>query len=252
MRLSLSTSLLAGALALAAFSLPGVGERSVAQAQSLENMSAEQREIFREEVRRLLRDEPELVSEALRALERRRVERALSDLNAAIADGEFVRRSGASSADLTLIELTDYDCPYCRRAQPEVAEFVRADGKVRHVVVALPYIGADTSERAVLAARMQSNGSKVDALHGALMSHNGRMTEDAMRAIIDDVGLDWDRLLVDMASPEVETTLARALETARALRIEGTPAFVMGDRVLGGLRTADELAQVARQVRAEN
>ena len=84
-------------------------------------------EAVREIVRELLENEPELVEEALIMLRERRQREAMSQLVGLVAEGETLVEAGATDGDLMLIELTDYNCPYCRRAQPEVAAFLAAD-----------------------------------------------------------------------------------------------------------------------------
>lgn len=209
------------------------------------------RAAIRDEVRRLLLDEPELVADALRELDRRQMQAAMDDLDASVEDGEYVRVSEVDAADLTLIELTDYDCPYCKRSQPEIQEFLSRDGRVNHVVKMLPYIGTELPERAALAAKMQAEPEVLSQLHAALMSHEGRLTPDAVELIAVDLGLDWSRMLQDMNSDVVENQIGRTMSNARALRINGTPAFIIGGQVFSGLQPADQMLAIAEQLRTE-
>lgn len=252
MRMTNTTPLLAATLALAGVfaAAPSASHAQSAQSPGFSNMTAEQRQAFREEVRRYLMEEPELVAEALMELERRRVDAALSALDGTIADGEYVQDIDPAGADLTLIELTDYDCPYCKRSQPEIAAFLKADGKVRHVIKVLPYIGGDMAERVALAAKNQLDAAGIAKLHNALMSYDGRLTPDALETIASDQGLDWQRLLQDMGSQQVEGQMTHTIDIARDLRINGTPAFVLGGHLMNGLQSAEQFAAAAAEIRS--
>lgn len=246
--LSLSRGLAAAAFASLA---------ATASAQSIDFSDPETRAAFREEVRAFLLEEPEIITEALQELERRRLEGALGALELLVDQGEIILERGApeGQADLTLVEFTDYNCPFCRRAQPEVEAFIANDPNVRHIVKVLPYIGTDVSERAVLASLLQGDPEKTASLHVALMSVNGRLEDSRIFSAAEEVGLDVQRLQSDMGAQAIETRLARTVEVARALRIDGTPAFVFGPsviegEVLGGLRSSAELAAAAAAMRA--
>lgn len=197
-------------------------------------------------VRELLREEPELVLEALQTLEKR--EREASEAQAAAAlkakrnelersPGDLVL--GNPDGDITLVEFSDYRCPYCKQAAEPVMKAVKADGKVRLVLKELPILGRDsvTAAQAALAADRQG---KYAAMHDALMAHKGNLDEAAVMRIAGQVGLDTARLKTDMQRPDVQDKLKANLELARALDIRGTPAFIIGDALAPG--AVDEAA----------
>jgi protein-disulfide isomerase len=102
--------------------------------------------------------------------------------------------------------------------------------------------------RAALAARKQN---KYHEMHRALMAARA-LSEDAVLKIAGDQGLDVARLKGDMASAEIARILERNLELARALGINGTPAFVIGEIVVPGavdLPTLKSLVADARKAK---
>jgi predicted DsbA family dithiol-disulfide isomerase len=66
------------------------------------------------------------------------------------------------------------------------------------------------------------------------MDAGQQVNEDNVIEIARAVGLDVDRLAEDMEDPAIEAAIARNLELANALGVTGTPAFVIGDRVVPG------------------
>ncbi len=98
--------------------------------------------------------------------------------------------------------------------------------------------------RAVLAAQRQGGYLK---LHDALMAGTANIDQDVVRAAALRIGLDWDRLQRDMADPAIQARIDSNLALAHALQIEGTPAYVVGGRMVPG---AVELAELQGMVAA--
>ena len=103
--------------------------------------------------------------------------------------------------------------------------------------------------RAVIAAHRQG---RFAAYHDALMTADSRLDMDSIYATAADVGLDVEQLRTDMRDPEVLQYLEEVRSLAESLGVSGTPAFMIGDAILFGGATADDLtAELGRQ-RTEN
>lgn len=133
----------------------------------------------------------------------------------------------------TVIEFYDTRCPYCRTMEPVMASLLRADKGVRVVVKDLPILGPNSQleSRALLAAQNQGGYFK---LRPAVLALTGTTTRDTLRDLADRNGLDGARLLRDMDDPAVAARLAANIAMARQLAIDGTPAFVIGTRLISG------------------
>lgn len=70
------------------------------------------------------------------------------------------------------------------------------------------------------------------------MTYEGRITESSSLEVAARIGIDVERLKKDMEDPAIDATIKRNIALAGALRIGGTPSFVVGDDVVRGL--ADE------------
>lgn len=149
---------------------------------------------------------------------------------------------GNPSGDVTIVEFFDYQCPYCKSTARSVLETVSADGNVRLVFKEFPILGpvSDYAAKAALAAQKQG---KYRELHMALMAFKGKLTEEDVMRLATDLGLDAIRLAEDMEAPEIAASLARNHELAGALGVRGTPAFVIGDQLVPGAITVDEMRQ---------
>lgn len=204
-----------------------------------------------------IRENPEIIVEALETLQARQAEAeqaALGDMIAARRD-ELVNDpnapvTGAPDGDVAVVEFFDYNCPYCKRAAEPVAQLLEGDRGVRLVHREWPILGEGSvfAARAALAAREQG---KYAEMHEALMSHSGRVDEAATLAAAERLGLDLAKLRKDMEAPEVEAHIAQSMALARALGVNGTPAFVIGDALAPGLIPIEELRRLVAAAREE-
>ncbi len=140
---------------------------------------------------------------------------------------------GNPQGTATIVEFFDYRCPYCKQVQPSLEALLKQDPKLRLVYKEFPILGpvSLTAAHAALAAQRQG---KYDAFHAAMMAARGNITDDTVYQVAASVGLDVDRLKRDMASPEIARQLKDNLVLADTLNIHGTPAFIVGDRVVPG------------------
>ncbi len=214
----------------------------------------------REEVVRILREaltrDPSILREAITALqedETRRADTAARSAIAALRD-DLVRTpgdpvGGNPAGDVTVVEFYDIRCPYCRRMVPVIAELLRRDPGVRVVYKDMPVLGPASmlGARALLAAQKQGGYLK---LHALLMTGTPTIDRDALRVAAGRAGLDWPRLERDMEVPDVAVRINNNLAVAQKLRIEGTPAYVIGGTLLPGavdLASLEDAVALARR-----
>ena len=203
-----------------------------------------------------LRENPELVLEALQTLEARQAE-AQADAAATVLSNEreMLERDpnapvlGNPDGDVTVVEFFDYNCPYCKRAMPEVDALLAEDGNIRLVLREWPILseGSAFAARAALASRQQG---KYTELHNALMGMRGKVEEQTVLRIAGEIGLDVEKLKVDMQAPEVEEHIATSVRLAEALGFNGTPSFVVGDDLIPGFVEKAQLAEKVAAARA--
>jgi protein-disulfide isomerase len=149
--------------------------------------------------------------------------------------------AGNPGGDVTIVEYFDYQCPYCRKIEPELRQVVQDDGKVRLVWKDWPILG----EISVIAARMALASKYQDkylAAHEALMGVNSKLTAPRIRELLAGAGIDVDRLDRDLAAnaKAIDAVLARNGDQATAFGFRGTPSFIVGKfRVPGVLSMAD-------------
>lgn len=236
---------------LAAFALP-------ASAFDVENMTDAEREAFGREVRAFLLENPDVFLEVVQILEQRRAneavaaELALVTNNAdAIFDDGYSWVGGNPDGDVTIVEFLDYRCGYCKRAFPQVEQLIESDGNIRFIVKEYPILGeaSQLASRYAIATRNLEGDEAYKAVHDAMMGLRGELTEDTLERISDDLGLDHDDIVVEMENPEIVEIIQANYALARTLEIQGTPSFVMGERMVRGYVELDQMRAIVADIR---
>ena len=213
----------------------------------------------KEAVERIIHDylleHPEVIYQALEKLQQRQQEEAAARRQTAVAElAEEIRTdtgllvAGNPKASVTIVEFFDYRCPYCKVMAPRLAALLDSDTDVRIVLKEYPILGPDSvyAARAALAAAEQG---KYLGLHDRLMNHKGQLGKDTVLAAAREIGLDTVRLERDMQAPRVEQILRDNYDMAGRLAIDGTPAFIVGDEIVGGAMELEELQAKVKAAR---
>lgn len=255
----LATAALALTLALPA----AVGAQTAAPTgPQSEALSDEARAALRAEIRAYLLDHPEVIFEAVAEFERRTaaaqadMDTSLVEINAEdiFADGHSWE-GGNPEGDVVLVEFMDYRCGFCRRAFPQMMDFVGSDGNVRLVIKELPILGPASEElsRFAVAVHLLGGNDAYFLAHERLYALQGEPNEAVLSEIAAELGLDPAQILGHMRSSEVSAILDENRRLAQRLQISGTPSFVMGDgaqgQMLRGMVPADQLRAVAAELR---
>ncbi|MBP2294830.1 DsbA family protein [Azospirillum rugosum] len=233
--------------ALAAFSPVAV------QAQS--TMDDAQRKAIEGVVRDYLMQHPEIILEAVDALQQRqkqaeedRARQALAANKKALFQNPADPVVGNPQGDITVVEFFDYQCGYCKAVQGDTQKLIKDDGKIRFVLKEFPILGPASvvASKAALASRAQG---KYVEYHNALMAHRGQLDEDTIMRLAKSVGIDGDKLKKDMESPDVLKVIASNQALAEQLGIRGTPAFIFGDELVPGAIKLDEMKRLVGAAR---
>jgi len=206
-------------------------------------------------VRQYILENPEIIAEALERLqERERLAQenaqrhALQQSTAQLYQNPMTPEHGNPNGDAVVVEFFDYQCGYCKKVFPSFMKVMKSDKKLRVIWKELPILGP-VSRFAARAAMASARQGKYFDYHVALMSLRGRLTEKRVMETAKKVGLDMNRLIKDMGSPKIERYLDQTLQLAEALGINGTPAFLIGNQLVPGAISADQMRQIIAQTR---
>jgi protein-disulfide isomerase len=232
--------LITATLALGQAAPPATQEGASAAAPATSAFTPEQRRELEAIIKDILLNNPEVLMEAQNALEAKmekiqseRMAVAIKDNSAEIFRPTASPVVGNSNGDVTVIEFFDYNCGYCKKAFSDVAQLIDKDRKVKLIPKEFPILakGSEEASRVALAAKAQG---KYWEFHRAMLESQGQANEAAALKIAEKLGLDMARLKKDMASAEVKKEIDDTRKLAAKLGIQGTPHFLVGDRIIPG------------------
>jgi protein-disulfide isomerase len=151
----------------------------------------------------------------------------------AITDGTPSR--GPVSAPIVLVEYTDYQCPYCSRAQPTIdAVMERYDGQIRHVFKNLPLPMHQQAQLAGEAALCAQDQGKFWEFHDWLFENQRTMNRESMITQAGELGMNADLFTACISDRTYQERVDADMKEARGFGITGTPGFMINGRVLTG------------------
>ena len=196
-------------------------------------------------IRDYLMNNPEVVRDALLKLEQD--EQVANTKRALIEHKEALYAAGSPEignpdAKVTIVEFSDYNCPYCRATYPELKTFLKNNPDTKMVLKNVASFGKDSEAVAhiVIAAAKQGN---FEALHDALMTQKGQVTEERALEVAKKLGFDIERIKKDAAASETAETLAATQNLANQLSVNVTPLYIVGHQGVAGAPD-DLLAQL--------
>ena len=223
---------------------------------SAASFDAQQKKEIEALVREYLLNNPEILREMSDNLQAKEQQAAQEARVSALTDNaKDIFKTGADpvagnpKGDVTVVEFMDYNCGWCKKGVGEIASLIEHDKNVRVVFKEFPIFGAG-SEFAARAAIAATKQGKYWELHQALFAHDGPVTEDVTRQIAEGLGLDMKKLEADMQDESVVKTIGTTQALATALQINGTPAFIVDDKVFPGYVPKSELLKAIEEVRS--
>ena len=158
---------------------------------------------------------------------------------------------GNPKGDLTVVEYFDYQCPYCKKMAPELAQLAREDGNLRLVLKDWPIFGeiSKSAAKLVLAAKYQS---KYAEAHDALIGADRKLTEANISEVLAKAGVDVAVATTDLQTHQklIDDLLARNGAQAEAFDFPGTPGFIVGTFRVPGVVEMKVFKQIVADARA--
>jgi protein-disulfide isomerase len=226
-------------------------ESPAAAAPATQSFSPDQRHAIEGIIKDYLVQHPEVLQDAMDALDKHQKEADAAKASTSIKDNKATIFNsphqvvlGNPQGKITMVEFFDYNCGYCKRALPDMVDLLKSNPDLRFVLKEFPVLGPGSVEAAhvAVAVRMQdTTGKKYIEFHQKLLGGRGQADKARALAVAKEVGFDMARIEKDMDSDEVKTTIDEDMKLADALGVNGTPSYVVGDELIVGAVGLDEL-----------
>lgn len=155
---------------------------------------------------------------------------------------------GAAIPLVTIVELSDFQCPYCGRLAQSLEELVgEYDKDVKLVFKQFPlpmHAQAEPAARAALAAHQQG---KFWPLHDKLFANQRALSNADLESYARGAGLDMERWRKDFESDALRDEVKRELELGRALGVSSTPTFYVNGRFFKGAQPPEQLRAIIEE-----
>ncbi|MDR3326050.1 MAG: DsbA family protein [Rhodospirillaceae bacterium] len=226
-----------------------------ASPEDQQQLTVKQQEAVKKIVHDYIMNNPSIITGAIEALRQKeklaveiRASKALFERKSEIFDDPKSPVLGNTNGDLTIVEFFDYRCSYCKDMLDVIMNTVKTDGKIRLVMKELPILGPNSImiSRAALAAH---NQNKYEEFHITFMRLKGSITDKTMLRIANSIGINDKKLKKDMNNDRIDTLLKNNLQLANALNIDGTPIFIIGNKIIPGTISLQALKQIIDQAR---
>lgn len=190
-------------------------------------------------VKEYLLENPEVIRDALIALNDKEEQAALEAVKDNIYKDKRDPVIGPKDAKVTIVEFFDYNCGFCKRSTNWLQESMeKYPDDVRVIFKELPILNAPSSRTAAKAALAAERQGKYEGMHFELMAQRS-LSNDTIDAIAKELGLDMDLFAKDMSDPTLSAHIEDNIETARQIpAFGGTPHFMINDEQFSGADTA--------------
>ncbi len=153
---------------------------------------------------------------------------------------------GPADAPVTIMTFSDYQCPYCIRSEPVLAEVLSRypeDVRLIHRHFPLDSIHPQARPAAEAAMCADEQGRFWD-FHDAIFARSGRLEAGSFAEIGRELELDLEALGQCMGERRYQEFVQSDFEAGEEAGVTGTPAFFVNGIALKGARGADEISRV--------
>src|SRR3954453_21422276 len=152
---------------------------------------------------------------------------------------------GPANAPVTIVEFSDFQCPFCSRLTPTLKAVEEKYGnKVRLVFRQYPLPFHQNAEKAAEASLCAADQGKFWELHDAMFGNQGELGVDQLKAKAASLGLNADKFNKCLDSGEKAAAIQADIKAGSAAGVSGTPAMFINGRFINGAVPLDNITTV--------
>ena len=151
---------------------------------------------------------------------------------------------GAKDALVTIVEYSDYQCPFCSRAEPTIAKILESYDNVRVIFSHNPLPFHKDAKLAAQAAYAAGLQGKFWEMHELLFKNQKQLDEAHLVSYARDIGLNLEQFQADLKAPSTVAAIDKDLAEANTREISGTPNFLINGVTLSGAQPYEKFKEV--------
>jgi protein-disulfide isomerase len=210
------------------------------------NLSAQS---FDEKIREFLLNNPEVILESIENYERKRLEEskrksneAIIENNTKLNDSSNGMFSGNANGKEIIIEFFDYNCSYCKKAHQDLIRISKNFPQVKIIYKNLPILSDQSKKLAEISLIIaKKNNKNFVKFHNFLLGKQGRIDDADVVNFLTKLGIDFKEIEQEFGGDYVSSEINKDLKLAQQLALQGTPAFIVKNKLIFGYVGYDEL-----------
>jgi len=152
---------------------------------------------------------------------------------------------GGKNASVTIVEFSDYECPFCKRAETVVDQVMSTYGdKIKVVFRDFPLPFHANARPAAEAANCAAAQGKFWEYHAKLFANQAALTPDKLNAYAGEIGLDGAKFSECLAQKPHAAAIDKDIEDGQKVGVSGTPAFFINGRMLSGAQPFEKFKEL--------
>jgi protein-disulfide isomerase len=153
---------------------------------------------------------------------------------------------GPAAAPITIVEFSDFQCPYCSRVNPTLKQVEEKYGdKLRWVFRDFPLVQIHKdAAKAAEAGECAHEQGKFWEMHDRLFANQSKLQVEALKQAATELGLDAEKFNQCLDSSKYATEVQKDVDEGARYGVTGTPAFFINGRLLGGAQPLEAFTQV--------
>lgn len=159
---------------------------------------------------------------------------------------------GSDEALVTIVEWSDFQCPYCSRVTPTIKQIKEQYGdEVRVAFKHNPLSFHPRAKPAAIAAEAAGKQGKFWEMHDKLFENNKALTDENFVAWAGELGLNVEQFKKDLADPALDKKVTAQQAQGMTVGARGTPAFFINGRFLSGAQPLDNFKKLIDEEKAK-
>jgi protein-disulfide isomerase len=157
---------------------------------------------------------------------------------------------GNPKGDVTLVEMFDYNCTFCKGALPDLAALMAEDHNLKVILKQFPILSSGSIDAARVAVLVNQNPNiNYWDFHQKLFASRGEVGAGQALQVAEQMGGNRAELMLDMNGKHATEAIQASYKLAQELNVGGTPTYILGDELIPGAMPIDQIRQKIANLR---